>query len=569
MARFLSQQDRLSLLFLLLFVGFCQPLLVVWANPAADTPISDPLPEAIPTGSLQVKLIDFIQAPATSNNAPKARISFLTHANDNSGRLFFNDLRGYLYVVQNGAMSTYLALKENFPQFVDAPGLGTGFMFFAFHPEFASNGKFYTIHSEKNATESADYLPVKRTADEFDSVLNEWTTTNPAANTFDAAGSVRELLRVRFSSRFHNFQQIAFNPNTRPGAADYGLLYLSLGDGEVQTAATWTDGAQNLAYPHGKILRIDPAGNNSPNGRYGIPADNPFVGQSGKLGEIWAYGLRNPHRFSWDQGGSGKLILTNIGEQNIESIYLGSKGANYGWNEREGEFLFQTNDQNNVYPLPTNDASLGYTYPVAMYDHDEGEAVVGGFVYRGAAIRELQGKYLFGDIVKGRIFYIEESAITPQAAAVGNNAQVYELKLVDSSNKPVTLLNLVAPSTRVDLRFGLAADGEIFVSSKQNGQIWQLVAASATVTPTPSSTPTPSPTPSTTLPAELTVTSTATVTPSPTLLSETPSPTSSATPTPSPTASGTAEARPTVSATTTPPTGQPSGGGVYLPIVGP
>jgi hypothetical protein len=515
---------------------------------AQGSPITDPVPGTIPDSGMKLRLTPLIKLPSSSSSAPKARVNFVTHANDGSGRLFTNDMRGYLYVLKNGAISLYLDLKSKFPDFVDTPGLGTGFAFFAFHPEFAMNGKFYTIHSEAGralADRTPDYAP--QGAIRFHGVLVEWTTANPAADQF-AAGTYWELLRIGFPSQFHNLQQISFHPTAQPGNLEYGLLYISLGDGEEQSPQTWTDAAQNLGRPYGKILRIDPSGRNSPNGRYGIPTDNPFVGQAGKLGEIWAYGFRNPHRFSWDTGGTGKMILGHIGEKNIESVVLGNKGANYGWNEREGEFLFQKSDSTHVYPLPANDADFGYTYPVAMYDHDEGRSIVGGFVYRGATITALQGKYIFGDIVNGRIFYSDESAMTEQAMGVGHNAPVRELKLVDGSGAEVTLLGLLAPSTRVDLRFGIDAGGELYVSSKQNGQIWQLVpiATSATATPTPTATGRPT----------AVERSTGTMTPTPTVSGDvtatppTPDVTPLATPTPSSTA--TVPFTPTVSITPTP-----------------
>lgn len=508
---------------------------------AQDQPITNPVPQPIPDGGLRLQLVEWVTIPPSSSDAPRARTSFITHANDGQERLFANDLRGYLYVIKNKQVALYLDLKAQFPDFVDTPGLGMGFAFFAMHPGFASNGKFYTIHSEAKgalSSKTPDYLPSGSVL--FHGVLTEWTTTTPLADQFPVTGSKRELLRIGFPSRFHNLQQIAFHPHQQPGDPDYGLLYLALGDGEAQSAATWTDAAQNLARPYGKILRIDPSGSNSPNGRYGIPADNPFVGQTGKLGEIWAYGFRNPHRFSWDTGGSGKMILTNIGEHNIEAIYLGAPGANYGWNEREGPFLFKRTDATRVYPLPTNDATFGYTYPVAMYDHDEGDGIVGGFVYRGSAIPELVGHYLFGDIVNGRLFYVNESALTPAAATPGQQAPIAELKLLNPQGNPTTLLQLVAPGNRVDLRFGVDAAGELFVSTKQTGQVWRLARVGGNATATP--TPTPAP-------GTATSTPTTTITPSEATTTATPASTVTGSVTPLPPTTGTPS--PTVMATIT------------------
>lgn len=429
--------------------------------------LNDPIPERITKSGLSATLLEVATMPASSGGTPKARINYLGHANDNSGRLFVNDLRNALYVIDNGNVSTYLNLKAQFPNFADSPGLGSGFGFFAFHPEFATNGKFYTSHTESgNALSSAtpDYTSG---GDAMHGVITEWTADNPSANQF--SGTRREVLRVGFNVHIHNFQQIDFNPTAKPGDSDYGLLYLAAGDGEENP--NFSGVPQELSNPFGKILRIDPLGNNSPNGQYGIPASNPFVGTSGALGEIWAYGLRNPHRFSWDMGGSNKMFIGNIGEKNIDSIYPGIAGANYGWDNREGSFLFKKDDPNNVYSLPSNDALFGYTYPVAEYDHDEGFAAVGGFVYRGAAIPELQGKYIFGDIANGRIFYTEESEMLAGQA----KATIRELSLYDTNGAARNMTSF-AGSSRAGLRLGMDAQGELYFLSKTNAKIWRVTA---------------------------------------------------------------------------------------------
>lgn len=439
------------------------------SDSSALTPLSDPIPETIEKSGLEVELEPFVVIPASSTGNPKTRINFLTHANDGSGRLFVNDLRNRLYVIENGNVSVYLDVKAQFPDFVDSPRLGTGFGFFAFHPEFATNGKFYTVHTEAGSAlsgETPDYVSPEGT--DVHGIVTEWTTGNPTANTF--SGTRREVLRIGFETFLHGFQQIGFNTNARPGDEDYGLLYITAGDGEENP--NFSDGPQDLSVPHGKILRIDPLASNGPNGQYGIPSSNPFVGVSGALGEIWAYGFRNPHRFSWDEGGSGRMFIGNIGEKQIDAIYLGGAGNNYGWNEREGGFLFLKTDPNFVYPLPPNDAQYGYVYPVAQYDHDEGRAVVGGFVYRGDAIPELYGKYVFGDIVNGRIFYIDEDDMVQ-----GQYATIHELTLLNQGGSEVTLLGLVGGG-RTDLRLGIDAEGEIYILSKTSGDIWKLVSPS-------------------------------------------------------------------------------------------
>ncbi|KAB1071361.1 T9SS type A sorting domain-containing protein [Tamlana haliotis] len=433
--------------------------------PDPSQPLDNPIVERIHTDGLGLILEEFVTIPASNGGNPNTRINFLDHANDGSGRLFVNDLNDKLHVIINGNVSTYLDVSAQFPYFAEEPRLGSGFGFFAFHPEFANNGKFYTVHTERFGALSA-YTPDYTSAgtDDMHGIITEWTASDSSANVF--SGTKREVIRIGFDTYLHGFQQIGFNPNATPGSDDYGLLYLALGDGEENPV--FSGAPQDLSTPHGKLLRIDPQGNNAPNGNYGIPSNNPFVGNAGALGEIYVYGFRNPHRFSWDTEGTNKMFIGNIGEKNVDGVYIGEPGANYGWNEREGSFLFKTNDPNNVYPLPAVD-NFGYTYPVAEYDHDEGFALVGGFVYRGNTYPDLQGKYIFGDVVKGRIFYTEESdMISGQSFA-----EIKEFIIYDENLNQTSFLNL-ADYSRADLRFGMDANGELYALSKQNGKIWRI-----------------------------------------------------------------------------------------------
>ena len=163
------------------------------------------------------------------------------------------------------------------------------------------------------------------------------------------------------------------------------------------------------ANPLGAILRIDPLGSNSANTAYGIPAANPFVGQAGFVAEIFAYGFRNPFRMAFDRA-TGQLWAGDVGQNAIEEIDIVSAGGNYGWNWKEGSFFF---DGNGAGPGFVTDidpgAPPGLIDPVAEYDHDEGIAVIGGYVYRGNTIAALQGRYVFGDFggAGGRLFYLE------------------------------------------------------------------------------------------------------------------------------------------------------------------
>jgi hypothetical protein len=174
----------------------------------------------------------------------------------------------------------------------------------------------------------------------------------------------------------------------------------------------------------GKILRIDASGTNSANGHYGIPADNPFVGRQG-ADEIYAYGFRNAYRMSFDTR-SGRLIAADVGQNDIEEVDIVRKGGNYGWPVKEGSFLF---DMNGDEPGFTTGFSPGVPRgmidPVAEYDHDEGVSVTGGFVYRGHAVPELRGSYIFGDFTRsfagpeGRVFQMTRDGSLSELSAPG------------------------------------------------------------------------------------------------------------------------------------------------------
>ncbi|MEU7828866.1 PQQ-dependent sugar dehydrogenase [Nonomuraea sp. NPDC049129] len=467
----------------------------LWAPPAAamdSTPIDDPIPENPTASGLTLTLTEYATFPKTEPVPTPtdqrlmrwARINNIGEIPDGSRRQFVNDLNGKLYLLKNGQPQEYLDVGATFaPDFLSGRGLGSGFGYVAFHPDFARNGKFYTVHTEWGAaltTKTPDLTPQPDT--KFHGVITEWTATNPKADTF--SGTHREVLRLGFNGQVHGIQQIDFNPYARRRDADYGLLYVASGDGGRGSSS---DDPQNLAIPQGKVLRIDPLGTNAANGKYGIPAKNPFVTKAGAIGEIYAYGMRDPHRFSWDPQGN-RLFLGHIGEHAIEAIYEVKAGDNLGWSEREGSFVFNKADRCHLYTLPDNDASFGYTYPVAAYDHDpppghsctadSGHAVAGGFVYRGTRLPLLYGKYLFGDIVDGRVFF----TIASQMRQGGPRATIYQPKLVNASGATVTMKDL-AGDARVDLRLSRDGAGELYLLSKANGKIWKVTGACMTATP--------------------------------------------------------------------------------------
>ncbi|MFI7606563.1 PQQ-dependent sugar dehydrogenase [Micromonospora sp. NPDC049366] len=456
---------------------------------AAD-PIYDPIPEAQIQSRLGLVLSEYASfpkseptpAPTDQRLVRQARINTIMEIPDGSGRRAVPDLNGRLYVVRNGVPHVYLDVAAAFaPEFFSGRGLGQGFGYVAFHPDFKRSGKFYTVHTEQAslATEVPDW---SQTGTIYHGVITEWTASDPAADTF--AGTRREVLRIGFGGQVHGIQEINFNPTAKKRDADYGMLYIAAGDGGLGVRNT---DPQNLALPHGKLLRIDPLGTNAASRRYGIPPSNPFVGRAGALGEIYAVGFRDPHRFSWDRQ-TGKLYLGHIGEHAIEAIYEVRAGDNFGWSEREGAFVFDkasTRPCDKLFPLPEDDAQHGYTYPVAAYDHDPapgwnctsdvGVAVAGGFVYRGRDVPALRGKYVFGDLVDGRVLYTEAKEMRRGQGL----APIHRLALFDTAGNPVRMQDLSgvgAPGdpNRVDLRFGTDAQGELYILAKANGKVWKV-----------------------------------------------------------------------------------------------
>ncbi|MEL6824182.1 MAG: PQQ-dependent sugar dehydrogenase, partial [Calditrichota bacterium] len=329
------------------------------------------------------------------------------------------------------------------------------------------NGIFYTTHAESENSGTPDFIPPVATSIDLQWVLTEWIASDPQADIF--SGSSRELMRVDFPGTIHGMQDMAFNPTVSSGDPDYGMLYLCLGDAGVTLGGT-PGNTQVFNSILGNIIRIDPLGSNSNNGKYGIPLDNPYAtAQGDTVREIWTRGFRNPHRISWDLEGDNKMLIGDIGERNLEEVNIGIPGADYGWNKREGTFLFDYQTRDFVYPLPGNDSTFNYTYPVAQYDHDEGFAIVGGFVYRGAAIPDLYGKYVFGDIVRGRIFYVDSDSLI-----MGQQAGISELTLT-VNGMPTTLLTIVGES-RADLRFGIDEQNELYILTKQDAMVRKMVA---------------------------------------------------------------------------------------------
>jgi glucose/sorbosone dehydrogenase len=473
----------------------------------------NPIPERIEKRGLMVEIRDLVRLPDTRRLRPIdqdvtpsgwARINFVRDLPD--GRRFANDSRGFLYVLdRNNQPSVYADVAATFPYAI-YNRLESGFIAFTFHPEFAQNGLFYSVHAERvmgNPATPNFVPPGFNIADvTYHNVITEWHATNPAAATF--AGTRRELLRVGHivANLTHPFGDVEFNPTARPGSPDYGLLYTSGSDLGFSNGggprANNPGQTQRLDTLVGAILRIDPrspsvTGGVKGLGDYTIPPTNKFAADNDPktLGEIYAYGFRNAHRLSWDLT-DGTMFASDIGMNNIEEINIVRNGGNYGWMKREG--LFENGITrpggalNQLYPLP-GDVLDGrqkdeFTYPVAMYDHSEGQAITGGFAYYGR-INALKGKFVFGDIQRGRLFAADVAAMkkaddgVPRTVAPVEEIQLY-VRGADGRRTYVTFRDLVeqtmgASLPRADLHLSRSRDGELLLTSRQDGMIRILV----------------------------------------------------------------------------------------------
>jgi glucose/arabinose dehydrogenase len=284
---------------------------------------------------------------------------YVTHARDGSGRLFVVEQPGRIRIVHGGRMLDR--------PFLDITGLvqyggEQGLLGLAFHPSYKTNGRFVVNYTRRpdGATVVAEFK----------------VSGNP-----DVAGSdEKQLLVVPQPYANHNGGMVEFGPD--------GFLYIGLGDGGA--GGDPGNRGQNQNELLGKLLRIDVDHGK----RYGIPRDNPFASGGGRP-EIFAYGLRNPWRFSFDRK-TGDLWVADVGQNEWEEIDIVKRGGNYGWRIMEGAHCF----------LPREGcAQKGLVPPVAEYAHEKGRcSITGGYVYRGARLPSLDGAYLYGDYCSGEIF---------------------------------------------------------------------------------------------------------------------------------------------------------------------
>lgn len=408
--------------------------------------LDDPIPETIPQSDLEIEL----EPIATGLTAPNSG----TSAPGIDNYLFVSDQTGVVQSVNlnSGEQSVFLDVRD---QLVDlgVSGEGTfderGLLGIAFHPEFADNGLFYTYTSEPVEGE-ADFstLPEGEPAD-HQSVVTQWQVSDPSDPQASVdLNSAQEIMRIDQPQFNHNGGDLQFGPN--------GYLHISLGDGgsaDDQGVGHSPEGnGQDASNVLGSILRIDPLGNNSANGQYGIPESNPFTEDENIADEIFAFGFRNPFRFSFDRE-TDDLIVGDVGQNDIEEINRVEAGENFGWPLKEGSFFFDNNGEG---PGFVTDVDLGVPNdlvdPVLQYDHDEGISVINGFVYRGNDNPELEGQLVFGD------FSESFDLANPQGQLFLGDLENGEIEEITPDNFPYFVLG-----------FAEASDGEILVLANETG----------------------------------------------------------------------------------------------------
>jgi glucose/arabinose dehydrogenase len=367
-------------------------------------------------------------APAATTPLPSVKISLtkivgglgssigVVSAGDS--RLFVIVQTGKIVIVDGGAVTgTFLDITSR----TNSAGSERGLIGLAFHPQYASNGRFFVRYTDKTGDVRISEFHVGSDPNQADATSEKSLVTVPH--------------RLQAN---HNGGTIAFGPD--------GYLYVGTGDGGG--GGDPTGNGQKLSVLLGKMLRID-VDHTSGSLNYAVPTDNPFVGQTGKRAEIWAYGLRNPYGFSFDRA-TGDLWIADVGQNLWEEVDRATaadglgRGVNYGWNAMEGRHCYN----------PASGCSTkGKVMPLAEYNHGSGDSngcsIIGGFVYRGSAHPELVGRYFFGDYCSGKIWDV---------AAAGPSSQ--SIQYLYSSGLRIT-------------GWGQGADGELYVVAT-NGGLYQL-----------------------------------------------------------------------------------------------
>ena len=367
-----------------------------------STPLPTPVrPDFPPTIALEPAFTGF-QSPV-----------YLTHAGEEA-QMFIVEKAGRIYLVENGVVQ-----PAPFLDITDRVGSGAseqGLLSVAFPPDFTATGHFYVNYTDQVG----------------DTVIARYQVLTQDVRQADT-GSEQVILQIEQPAANHNGGQLQFGPD--------GYLYIGTGDGG-RAGDPWGN-AQNPGVLLGKMLRIDVAGTDT----YVVPASNPFTSQSGARPEIWATGLRNSWRFSFDRS-TGDLYMADVGQNLYEEVSVqpavSSGGENYGWDVMEASHCFD----------PQTDCdSSGLVLPVAEYDHGQGCSITGGYVYRGTQYPQMAGVYFFGDFCSGNIWGLKQEATG-------------DWKMALLLNAPINISS-----------FGEDSTGELYVIDYRDGTIYHLIAS--------------------------------------------------------------------------------------------
>lgn len=336
---------------------------------------------------------------------------YYTHSNDQSNLAYVVERTGRVKCFANdeneSSAETFLDLSGK----IDNGGQEKGLLGLAFHPDYEDNGYFYVNYTDEEGTVISRYRV---------------SPDDPKAADPDS-----EVVLMSFDQPYsnHNGGCMEFGPD--------GYLYIATGDGG--SAGDPQGNAQNLSSFLGKILRIDVDNPVGPR-EYGIPSDNPFAGnKEGYLEEIYAFGFRNPWRFSFDMK-TGKLWAADVGQSRTEELDIVESGKNYGWNIKEGTEEYSSGDSNTE-----------LQDPVWQYDHGTGRSITGGYVYHGGAVKGLDSAYVYGDFVEGKVW----------ALWMGQNSQVDNVQILDTDMRISS--------------FGMDRKGELYIVDFR-GKIYRIQA---------------------------------------------------------------------------------------------
>jgi glucose/arabinose dehydrogenase len=428
--------------------------------------IANPLPD-VPQGEIAVGLQTIVSG--------LSHLIGVADPNDGTGRLFLVEQEGRVRVLNSDGLisqSDFMDVSSNLVPLV----LGTigyderGLLGLALSPSFATDGTlfFYASYSKENATPDFTVPPQTlimdgtgyANIDHHSVIIKRTITDDNSDDIFDLSESFvdTEILRFEqptansftFIGSNHNGGHLFFDTN--------GLLMVAIGDGgdanDTGNGHVAIGNGADATNILGTLIRIDPDGSNSANGKYGIPTDNPFVNHPTYRPEIYAYGFRNPWTFSQDPA-TGAIYSSDSGQNTVQEVNRVLPGKNYGWRAKEGSFLFDpvTGNIGSLYNAPSID---GLEDPIVEYDHDQGYAnIIGGYIYRGSLIPGLQGAYICGDYgpfqPPGELFYVEGLNNTP-------TLKRFQIGVVDRE-----LLS--------DVRaFSVDAAGEVYFVGNSNGQ---------------------------------------------------------------------------------------------------